>query len=153
MAGYKNDEGKNRMSLIPPIVERAIGAALTHGATKYPEYNWAEGMRYSRVMDAVRRHLNAWWEGENIDPESKLSHLWLALTGMGFLVAYEEYGIGKDDRFPWRRETPFDLSDVVRPKVPPARELVTIRSHTPIAADKHNRATMDVNRPTSDFKR
>jgi hypothetical protein len=44
------------------------------------------------------RHLSAWWQGEDKDPETGMSHMlhaaWNALT----LVAYELRGIGEDDR-------------------------------------------------------
>ena len=38
-------------------------------------HNWRDGLDWTRVSSAVLRHLSAWHGGEDIDPESGLSHL------------------------------------------------------------------------------
>ena len=96
--GVKFDQGKLRMDLLPPEVETAIAQILTDGADKYGERNWERGMAWSRPYAALRRHLIAWWSGQDTDPESGHSHLWHVLTNAAFLVAYEQRGIGEDDR-------------------------------------------------------
>ena len=98
MEGVKFDQGKLRMDLLPPEVETAIARILTDGADKYGSRNWEHGMAWSRPYAALRRHLIAWWSGEDTDPESGHSHLWHVLTNAAFLVAYEQRNIGKDDR-------------------------------------------------------
>lgn len=60
--------------------------------------NWEKGMDWSRPFSALHRHLEAWWNGENHDPETGYSHLWHAGCCILFLIAYERRGIGKDDR-------------------------------------------------------
>ena len=96
--GVKFDAGKLRFDLLPPEVENAIAQILTDGAAKYGEKNWERGMAWSRPYAALRRHLIAWWSGQDTDPESGHSHLWHVLTNAAFLVAYEQRGIGEDDR-------------------------------------------------------
>jgi len=96
--GTKHDNGKLRLDLIPPEVEMALGEVLTYGATKYDDRNWEKGIKYGRVYGALRRHLLSWLEGERLDQESEMPHLWHALCCLSFLVAYEERGMkGFDD--------------------------------------------------------
>lgn len=96
--GKKYDAGKLRMDLIPTTPERMIAEVLTHGAKKYGDRNWEKGMNYSRFYAAARRHLNAWWDGEDNDPEDGLSHIAHAATNMLFLMEFTAKGTGKDDR-------------------------------------------------------
>jgi hypothetical protein len=96
--GKKFDENKTRLDLIPPEAIWALGSALSYGANKYGEYNWAKGMQWSRIFAATLRHLYKWWAGEECDAESGIPHLHHALTNIAFACAYSQRGIGKDDR-------------------------------------------------------
>lgn len=96
--GVKYDDDKPRMDLIPPDVEEALGKVLTYGAQKYEDRNWELGMDWGRVYAAARRHLNAYWSGENIDPESNLPHIDHALCCIVFLSAYQKRNVGQDTR-------------------------------------------------------
>lgn len=96
--GLKFDTDKPRYDLIPPEIEAAIAKVLTFGAAKYGERNWELGMKWGRPYAALRRHMAAWWSGEDNDPETGLSHLSHAACCLAFLVAYEERGAGTDDR-------------------------------------------------------
>ena len=55
-------------------------------------------MPWSQCYAPAMRHLLAWWQGEDTDPESGMPHLWHAETDVGFLVEYERTGKGMDDR-------------------------------------------------------
>lgn len=72
--GYKKDQGKPRWDLVP--WDSMLGAAkvFTHGAEKYNDRNWEEGMRYGRVYASLMRHLTDWFQGEEMDV-SGLHHL------------------------------------------------------------------------------
>lgn len=94
----KFDQEKVRMDLLPPELLTATAEILGFGASKYGERNWENGMNWSRVFGALMRHLWAWWSGQNLDEETGKSHLWHAACCIAFLIAYEERGIGKDDR-------------------------------------------------------
>lgn len=96
--GTKYDGGKLRMDLIPPEAVYALADILTFGAEKYEARNWEQGMDWGRVYGALQRHLWAWWDNESEDPETGKSHLWHALCCLAFLVAYEQRGVGNDDR-------------------------------------------------------
>lgn len=99
--GKKFDGEKLRFDLIPPSVERALASVLTYGAKKYDDRNWENGIKFSRIYGAVRRHLNSFWDGTDIDSESGMPHLWHALCGIAFLISYEAEGSeydGYDDR-------------------------------------------------------
>lgn len=97
-SGVKYDTDKVQFELLPGDALRAIAVILTFGAKKYSARNWELGMDWSRVFGALQRHLWAWWGGENTDPETGKSHLWHAGCCIVFLIAYEERGVGKDDR-------------------------------------------------------
>ena len=96
--GVHFDAGKPRFELIPPEGDLAVATVLTRGAEKYPARNWEAGMDWSRPFGSLMRHLNAWWSGESLDPQSGHSHLWHAACNIFFLIAYERRGIGRDDR-------------------------------------------------------
>lgn len=75
MEGRKDDNGKPRTDLVPPSAIVSMARGFTYGANKYDDRNWEKGINYGRLYGALQRHLNAWWNGENRDPESRLSHL------------------------------------------------------------------------------
>lgn len=98
-AAIKYDTDKAQFHLIPvePLVE--LGNLYLFGAQKYEADNWKKGMAYSRVFNALLRHLYAWWyEREPSDKETRLHHLasvaWCAFT----LMWYDFKEVGEDDR-------------------------------------------------------
>ena len=63
------------LSSVPTPVLWELGVAMMEGACKYGRHNYRViGVRASVYYDAFHRHLGAWWEGEDIDPESGLCH-------------------------------------------------------------------------------
>jgi hypothetical protein len=97
--GRKDDTKKTwRPGLIAPEFIRGIATVLSFGAVKYAAGNWAQGMAWSRPIDALDRHWTAWKSGEKYDEETGHSHLWHAGCCLMFLVAYEARGVGRDDR-------------------------------------------------------
>lgn len=93
---------KPSYSAVPVTVLYEMGAAFAEGARKYGGYNWrVAGVRTSVYIDATRRHLDAFWEGENIDPDSGLSHITKAITSLTVLRdAQIQDMIANDDRPP-----------------------------------------------------
>ena len=75
-----------------------MATVLGDGAEKYDDRNWENGAEWGRYFAALQRHLWAFWGGEDVDPETKRSHLWHASCCLAFLVAYEAREIGTDNR-------------------------------------------------------
>lgn len=96
--GVKHDGSKLPFDLISPQALGLLAAVLREGALKYGRRNWEAGMDHSRVYAAAQRHLNAYWGGEDLDPETGQPHLAHALCCVMFLTHYTTTGTGKDDR-------------------------------------------------------
>jgi hypothetical protein len=87
------------MDLLPTASLKAIAEVLTFGAKKYDAHNWRGGIEYSRLIGAAMRHLTAYNDGEDADPESGLSHLAHLGCCVLFLLEQEAKGTGQDDRY------------------------------------------------------
>lgn len=92
------NKGKLPMHLVPPEAEEAMAAVLEYGANKYAERNWERGANYSVPYSSLKRHLNAFWKGEDKDSESGLPHTYHILMNAAMLVYYEKYYSDMDDR-------------------------------------------------------
>lgn len=89
------------ISGMPAPVLLEAGLVKLHGDLKYGRYNWREaGVRGSVYYDAAFRHLAAWWEGEDLDPDSGISHLAHAITGLAVLRDAQLMDNWIDDRPP-----------------------------------------------------
>jgi len=95
------DEGKIPLQLLPPEALFEIAKGLQFGAEKYSDpYNWRKGMEWGRTFGSLKRHLEKWWGGEDIDEESGVHHLGLAGCRLLFLISYVVGKGGTDDRPP-----------------------------------------------------
>jgi hypothetical protein len=71
------------MSCVPAGVMAEVAVAMFEGTTKYGRHNYrAVGVRASVYYDAAMRHLMRWWEGEDLDPDSGVSHVVKAMTSL-----------------------------------------------------------------------
>lgn len=89
--GYKasmDDPSKPPLALIPKALLLGAGRALGFGATKYAPHNYRRGMKWSEPYSALLRHLSAWNEGEDADPETGFSHLDHAAAMLAFLMEF-----------------------------------------------------------------
>jgi hypothetical protein len=69
------------------------------GADKYGAWNWREtGVCASTYVNAILRHLNAWRDGEDLDPESGISHLAHVACSANILMDAGYCGKLQDDR-------------------------------------------------------
>jgi hypothetical protein len=98
MSGSKNDGEKIDLSLVPKPAMEAIGRALMFGAKKYGRYNYTQGFESSRLIAACLRHVSAWQDGEDLDPESGLSHLDHAIACLSMLLHNNSLGTTTDNR-------------------------------------------------------
>ncbi len=97
--GTKHDSGKPPVELLPSAPLLMIAEVLGFGAKKYAAHNWRQGFNQSRLIGAAMRHLLAYNDGEDTDPESGLSHLAHLGCCVLFLLEHQAKGIGNDDRF------------------------------------------------------
>jgi hypothetical protein len=88
-------------SMISGAVKAEIAAALLEGSLKYGRHNYRQdGVRASIYYDALGRHSDAWWEGEDVDPDSGINHLSKAIAGLMILRDCQIRGMMNDDRPP-----------------------------------------------------
>lgn len=88
--GRKFDGDKLEYGLTPPLALKAMVDVLTFGAQKYERDNWKRVPDSKRrYFDALQRHLWAWKEGEQLDPESGKHHLAHAMCCLSFLYEHD----------------------------------------------------------------
>lgn len=101
---YTNPKDAIGASKLPlhlwPTTATAMGCiGLLEGALKYGRSNWREsGVRASIYVDACKRHLDAWFEGEECAPDSGSPHLANALACLAIIVDARAAGKLLDDR-------------------------------------------------------
>jgi hypothetical protein len=101
LSNPKDIVGSNKLPLhLFPLTAVAAGClAFLEGVLKYGRSNFrVVGVRSSIYYDAARRHLDSWFEGEDIDPDSGLPHLGKALACIAVLIDAEAAGKLTDDR-------------------------------------------------------
>jgi hypothetical protein len=91
-----------RYDLMPSlVVNEAYARVSEFGAKKYDFDNWRKGLPSVQISGSLQRHLWAWLEGQDKDPESGLSHLdhilWNAVA-----LCFNEANDICDDRIPTR---------------------------------------------------
>lgn len=97
---------KAPMSTVSAAVLMEVGVAMLEGASKYGRHNYrAAGVRASVYYDALMRHAMAWWEGEDNDPDSGMSHVTKAIATLVVLRDAMIQDKFTDDRPP--RSAPF----------------------------------------------
>jgi len=97
----RNGARKPPLHLIPPAAEIAESVVMALGAEKYGTANWrTTKIRASVYIAAARRHLLQWFDGEDDDPESGISHLAHARASLGILLDAIATGNAIDDRPP-----------------------------------------------------
>jgi hypothetical protein len=110
-----------RYSLIPARPLKLLAEHFGRGAKKYDDHNWRRGYEWSKSFDALMRHAQAFWDGEDYDPDPEMEgshHLtavaWHAITLLEAYFAHPEF----DDRFkpaPIEEEKtyPYESGDVI----------------------------------------
>ena len=90
MVGRKDDNGKNRLDLLPWESLEEIGKVLTYGAGKYAPNAWQTVPdAKERYEAALLRHFAAYKRGEQMDVESGLSHISHMGCNALFLIWFE----------------------------------------------------------------
>jgi hypothetical protein len=97
--GVKFDSGKARLHLVPEEAILGTAEAMGYGADKYAAFNYKKGLKYTRLTDSLRRHLLAFLQGEDNDPESGLSHTKHILANAAMLEYMRAKRPDMDDRY------------------------------------------------------
>lgn len=104
---------KPPMSVVPTLVLMEVGVAMLEGCKKYGAFNFrGVGVRGSIYYDATMRHLMAWWEGQDIDPDSGLNHITKAITSLVVLRDAMLMDKFTDDRPPRMEDLAEFLADL-----------------------------------------
>ena len=98
-SAMKFDENKLPVNLLSTEALNQTAAVLKFGADKYAEHNWRAGFAWSRPLAAAMRHIMAFNDGEDKDPESGLSHLAHAMCCIMFVLEFEKTHRELDDRY------------------------------------------------------
>lgn len=97
-----------RFGLIPWSALRALSRHYGIGALKYDDNNWRKGYAWSKSIDALERHLNAFKGGESFTVETfkkddqeysfRTHHLIAVIWHAIALYIFQRDGLGTDDR-------------------------------------------------------
>ena len=88
-----------RYDLIPKLPLDVVARIMGYGAEKYADHNYRKGYEWSKSYAALMRHLTAFWDGEDLDPESGLPHLGHAMFHCMALLIFAEEHPEYDDRY------------------------------------------------------
>lgn len=92
-------KGKSKIHYIPAEIILGMGHAFEMGAEKHGPYSFRDNpIDYTELIDSTMRHLLAFMNGEDNDPESGLPHLWHAGCNIGMLEWTRVNAPEKDDR-------------------------------------------------------
>jgi hypothetical protein len=90
--------GKLKWSYIHwPSMEELV-KVLMYGANKYAPNNWKKGLSMSEISESLLRHLFAFMEGEDTDPESGESHIGHIMCNVMFMNYVYKFKPEFDDR-------------------------------------------------------
>ncbi len=84
-AQRSSGKGKGRFDLIPTGPERRVALKYEEGAIGYGENNWKKGMKFSRLFDSTKRHINQFMEGDRSE-----DHLAAAVWNLFAVMYFEE---------------------------------------------------------------
>jgi hypothetical protein len=86
---------------IPMTAMYLLGQVMQQGSEKYGLMNW----RNTRVLastykEAISRHIDTWWDGEDITRDTKVKNLAAVMASCAILLDAEIQGTLDDDRPP-----------------------------------------------------
>jgi hypothetical protein len=88
-----------RHDLIPIDPLNLLAELYGRGAAKYAAHNWRRGYNWSNSYAAAQRHMTAFWNGEDIDPEMGTPHVINAAFHMFALAQFMQDYPEFDDRY------------------------------------------------------
>lgn len=123
-------------SCVSQLVMMEVGLGMQEGALKYGRHNYrVAGVRASVYYDATRRHIDAYWEGQDVDPDSGLHHVTKAITSLMVLRDAMLQGMCTDDRPPQNVDLPQFFKDLNEKS---AKLLEVYKDRDPVHYTKQN---------------
>lgn len=87
------------LHLVPPSAKFFLAQALADGAKKYGPYNWRDkAISISTYKSAFERHMDAFWDGEELARDSKVHHVAHAMACCALILDAMTVGKLLDDR-------------------------------------------------------
>jgi hypothetical protein len=104
--GYPDDNPKTVLGvtktplhLVPPSATYHLADAFADGASKYGPYNWRDKtVSASIYVSAAKRHIDDFWDGEDLSRDAKVHHLAHAMACMAIILDAMSVGKLNDDR-------------------------------------------------------
>lgn len=135
--GYPDDNPKTAfgvakvpLHLVPPIAIANISLAFDNGAKKYGPFNWREKTISSTVYyAAAMRHLMAWFDGEDLAPDSGVHHLAHVMACCAMVLDSQSTGKLNDNR-PTPGAFPKLLAEYGQTIAPPENQVLMVHSYT-----------------------
>jgi hypothetical protein len=100
--GGQKGQKPEMLGFVDPNALMDIARVAGMGATKYEQFNFTKGYKWSLSYNALLRHVFAFLAGEDLDEESGLPHLAHAAWHCLALLTFWRFKRGTDDRFPLR---------------------------------------------------
>lgn len=96
----KGTEGKAQLHLLPYDFVTEVARAMEFGTEKYGKHGYRAGVEWTEYIDATLRHMYAFADPahDDLDEESKLSHLSHAAASIAMLVYLTKYKPKFDNR-------------------------------------------------------
>lgn len=89
------------LSLVPTSATAEEAMAFLEGHNKYGAYNWrVAGVSVSIYIDAARRHLDKFWNGQDRDPGTRVHELASVRACCAIIIDAMQSGCITDDRPP-----------------------------------------------------
>jgi hypothetical protein len=82
----RKNEGKSQCREIDPNFILSMAEVLTKSQQKYDQFNWQKPTKLSTPYDSLMRHILAFQQGEDIDPDDGLPHLTKAAINLMFMA-------------------------------------------------------------------
>lgn len=93
------------VGLIPVRFILALAKHYGIGAKKYDKHNWRKGYDWELSYNSAMRHLLAFWDGEDIDPETGSPHVIAAAWHCATLYTFMEEHPELDSRWSTVKES------------------------------------------------
>jgi hypothetical protein len=94
------DDGKPPLANLPLAGLNSVARVQAYGHKKYGDFhNFRKGMEVSRNLSCAMRHIMAYMDGQDKDPESGENHLGHAACRLFFVLQNLEDGVLIDDRY------------------------------------------------------